>query len=103
MLPLAAISAIAIAAFPIVLLMVAWTIVTVARLVFPERALPFDAAVRREAMRRRGRSVPVRLVDIMDDQRALATPPAMPRRAPVPEDEASAPDPLTDDLWLRRN
>lgn len=103
--PLAAGAALFLIAFPVILLMAIWTVITMGRILFPERALPFDAAARREAARRRGQSVPVRVQDILDDQRRRPPHPALPQRDPVadgvhPEETG---DPLFDDLWLRRN
>ncbi|MDT0631332.1 hypothetical protein RQM47_04655 [Rubrivirga sp. S365] len=84
-------------ALPTVLLMAVWTVVTVLRILFPERPLPFDAAARRQRARIRGESVPVRLRDILEDQAR--------QPVPAPPADGDLPDrhPLADDLWLRRN
>ena len=87
-------------AIPSLILMVAWTCVTMVRILFPERDLPFDGTVRREAARQKGRAVGVRFRDLVEDQRH-AKAPAMPHgEASRPPEVAS---PLMDDLWLRRN
>lgn len=102
--PLAAIIAgFFLVALPFILLMMIWTVVTMMRILFPERDLPFDGTARRERARRRGEAVPVRFRDLVEDQRR-ARAPAMPERAPTgasPRPEADSP--LADDLWLRRN
>ena len=89
-------------AVPTIILMGVWTAVTVARILFPERPLPFDATVRRQRRTLRGEAVPVRLRDILEDQVLRQ---ARRAEAPVerPSDEAPAPHPLFDDLWARRN
>ena len=89
-------------AVPTIILMGVWTAVTVARILFPERPLPFDAPARRQRRTLRGEAVPVRLRDIMEDQ-ALRQ--AHRAEAPVerPEGGPPAPHPLFDDLWVRRN
>ena len=87
-------------AIPTLILMVVWTCVTMMRILFPERQLPFDGSARRETARRTGRAVQVRFRDLVEDQRR-AEAPAMPHAgSPRPPDAAS---PLMDDLWLRRN
>ena len=90
-------------AIPTVLIMTVWTIVTVVRILFPERPLPFDGVSRRERAAARGESVPVRLRDILEDQERRRL--AQPVRAPRPDGEPAEPEPhpLFDDLWLRRN
>ena len=90
-------------AIPTVLMMTVWTIVTVVRILFPERPLPFDGSMRRRRATLRGESVPVKLRDILEDQERQRQ--AQPVRAPRPEGEPPEPEPhpLFDDLWLRRN
>ncbi|MFN3595797.1 MAG: hypothetical protein ACK41D_00825 [Rubricoccaceae bacterium] len=91
-------------AVPAVVLMTVWTVITMCRILFPERPLPFDAAARREAARRQGRAVPVRLQDILDDQRRPVRRPVLPQAQTIhPEETAPRTDPLYQDLWLRRN
>lgn len=86
-------------AIPTVLLMTVWTVVTIARILFPEKPLPFDASARRQRATLRGESVPVRLRDILEDQAR------QPARTPRVEGDPALPEthPLFDDLWLRRN
>ena len=88
-------------AVPTILLMTVWTIVTVLRILFPERPLPFDPASRRRRATMRGESVPVRLRDIMEDQ---ARQPLPARRVDAePGVDLPERDPLLEDLWRRRN
>ena len=88
-------------AIPTILLMTVWTIVTVLRILFPERPLPFDPASRRHRATMRGESVPVRLRDIMEDQARQP----LPARRVDAEGDSGLPerDPLLEDLWRRRN
>jgi hypothetical protein len=91
---------------PAALLMAVWTAVNVARLLFPERDLPFDGPARRAAARRGGAAVPVRAFDVVEDLRRRPVRPAMPppRGEAVPAPDApGTPTPLAEDLWLRRN
>jgi hypothetical protein len=90
-------------AVPTIILMVVWTAVNVARLLFPERELPFEGPGRRAAARRRGASAPVRAFDIVEDLRRRPVRPAMPKREAVAEGERPGGTPLVEDLWLRRN
>lgn len=92
---------------PTILLLAVWAGVTAFRILFPDEVLPTDAAARRRRLAARGESVPVRLRDIMDDQRArqaIGAFPVLPDQAsearPVDRPE---PNPLFADLWLRRN
>jgi len=90
-------------AVPAMLLMTVWATVTALRILFPEKALPWDGAP--HSARAGGEGVPVRLHDILADQQA--------RRARAAEagaegdrPSASAPPrvhPFMADLWLRRN
>lgn len=88
---------------PAALLMVVWTAVNVARLLFPERELPLDGPARRATARRRGQAVPVRASDIVEDLRRRPVRPAMPQGETVGEGETPGTAPLFEDLWLRRN
>ena len=95
-------------AVPTMLLMTVWAIVTMYRVLFPERPLPFDAAVRRGRALRRGEGRQVRLRDILEDQRRQPAPPVFPARRALADREPKAGPvapggPLFDDLWLRRN
>lgn len=83
-------------AVPLILLVTVWAIVTVFRLLFPERPLSFPT-VRRRPPAARGEAT-VRLRDIVEHQ---ARQPAAPLGS---TDEAGSDrHPLFDDLWLRRN
>lgn len=101
--PAALVSVFLLVAVPVLLLMTIWAAVMAMRILFPERPLPFDArACRAAARRREGKAVPVRLQDILDDQRARRAP--LPERHPVLDDELNpAGSSLANDLWLRRN
>ena len=92
-------------AAPFIILMTVWTLVTMARILFPERELPFDPSARREQARQRGEAVPVQFRDLMDDQRQRrARAPAMPTRAPTSANSTpEVTSALAEDLWLRRN
>lgn len=90
-------------AAPVIILMTVWTLVTMARILFPERDLPFDPAARRERARQRGQAVPVRFRDLVEDQRR-ASAPAMPERAQAgASSKPKVASALAEDLWLRRN
>ena len=102
-------------AAPLVLLMAIWAVVTAARILFPEAPLPTDPAARLARSRRRGEAAPVRLREIVDEQRRRPTP-VFPRPASSPADApdgsplgAPGPgspggtDPLAEALWARRN
>ena len=102
--PLAAILAgFVLIALPIIVLMTAWTVVTMVRILFPERVLPFDPSAHRQRARQRGQAVPVRFRDLVDDQRH-AEAPAMPYQPPADASSTTeVPRALMNDLWLRRN
>ena len=88
-------------AAPAILLMAVWAGVMAFRLLFPEDALPLDPAARRQRATARGEMVPVRLRDIIEDQEARR---AVAARAAADDGAGGpAPNPLFDDLWLRRN
>lgn len=86
-------------ALPIIILMAVWAGITMVRILFPEKPLPFEAAARRHRATMRGETRPVRLRDIIEDEaRRRAEPTA------VGGAEAGPPrHPFVDDLWLRRN
>lgn len=86
-------------AVPLLLLMAIWAVVTAVRILLPEAALPTDPAARTARARRRGEAAPVRLREIVDEQRRRPAP-VFPRSGDAPE---GAPDPLADALWARRN
>lgn len=104
MLPLGAVVvAFFVVAVPAILLMSVWAGVTAFRILFPDDALPLDPVARRQRRTARGESVPVRLRDIMDDQRARQAVAPKPTVPDAPETGSRASHPLFDDLWLRRN
>lgn len=84
-------------AIPTILLMTVWSAITMARVLFPERPLPFGPRPRRQPTFQ-GRPVSVRARDIQEDQarRALA-------HAEAGAESPPEVHPLFDDLWLRRN
>ena len=101
--PEAVVSIFALVALPIVILMTVWTVVTMVRILFPERELPFDPSVQRTRARQRGKGVRVRFRDLVEDQRH-AEAPAMPETAATGASSTSEmPSALAEDLWLRRN
>jgi hypothetical protein len=94
-------------AIPAILLMAVWAGVTAFRILFPDEPLPMDPVSRRRRLTARGESVPVRLRDILDDQRArqaVGTHPTVPdETAEADTPRGPATHPLFADLWLRRN
>ncbi len=82
-------------ALPAILLMSIWASVTAWRLLFPNEPTPMDPVARRRQATERGAFVPVRLRDIVDDQRA--------RQSVVAERDLPETPSLDSDLWLRRN
>lgn len=100
--PAAIFSAFLLAVVPLILLAAVWSGVMAYRLLRPERPLPFDPAVRREASRRRGQPVPVGYREIAEDLRLRPVRPALPQRQAVREGAEPA-APWRDDLWRRRN
>jgi len=89
-------------AAPLILLMAIWAVITAARILYPEAPLPPDAGFR---SRRRGEPAPVRLRQIVDEQRRRPAP-VFPRVGGAPEGVPPGelgPDPLADALWERRN
>ena len=98
-------------AAPLILLMAIWAVITAVRILFPEAPLPTDPAARLARSRRRGEAAPVRLREIVDEQRRRPAP-VFPRSAGSPggappgepgPGSPSGPDPLADALWARRN
>ncbi|HEX8384925.1 MAG TPA: hypothetical protein VF576_02020 [Rubricoccaceae bacterium] len=91
-------------ATPLVLLMVIWAVVTAVRILVPEAPIPTDPAARLARSRRRGEAAPVRVREIVEEQRRRPTP-VFPRSGDAPGGVPGgpAPDPLADALWARRN
>lgn len=90
-------------AVPAILLMGVWAGVTAFRILFPDDPLPLDPVARRRKLTARGESVPVRLRDIMEDERARRSVITPQRIEPAPDASSPRTHPLFDDLWLRRN
>lgn len=87
-------------AVPAILLMAVWAGVTAYQLLFHDDALPLDPTLQRRRRTAQGESVPVRLRDIIEDERARQAV----AEAASSEGPAGPPShPLFDDLWLRRN
>ena len=87
-------------AVPAILLMAVWAGVTAYQLLFHDDALPHRPPPQRR-WTGQGESVPVRLRDILEDERARRS-----VTAPASGDAPAGPPaqhPLFDDLWLRRN
>ncbi len=105
MLPLGAIVvAIFAVAVPVILLLAVWAGVTAFRILFPDEPLPFAPAPQRRVGH--GEGVPVRLRDIVENERARQAVAATERTEPAPDGSRPAkprPHPLFEDLWLRRN
>jgi hypothetical protein len=94
-------------AAPLVLLVAIWAVVTAVRILFPEAPLPADPAARLARSRRRGEAAPVRLREIVAEQRRRPAP-VFPRPADAPDGAPGpgtldGPDPLAEALWARRN
>ena len=98
--PLAAIeTGIFLLALPLLLLMAVWAFVTALRILMPEAPLPLDRTAR---ARRRGEPAPVRLREIIEEQRrrpTLVFPPAT-VGGDAPENRAET---IAEALWARRN
>jgi hypothetical protein len=87
-------------AVPAILLMAVWAGVTAYQLLFHDDALSPQPGGRPRRWTGQGESVPVRLRDIVEDERA--------RRSVAEAASGDGPagppaHPLFDDLWLRRN
>ena len=95
----AALTALFFVAVPAILLMAVWAGVTALQILFPDDALPSGPSARRRRTAR-GEAVPVRLRDILEDERARRSVEAA---APAEGRMGPSANPLFDDLWLRRN
>lgn len=82
-------------AVPAILLLSVWAAVTAWRLLFPDEPAPMDPVSRRRRATAQGEFVPVRLRDIVEDQRA--------RQSVATDGDLPDGHPLAEDLWLRRN
>ena len=85
-------------AAPLVLMMAIWGFVTAIRILIPEKPLP---GVRRTSARG---PQPVRLRQIVEQQRRSTAPVLPPRVAATVDDDAEArAEAITEALWARRN
>ncbi len=100
----AALSAFAVVAVPALVFMAIWTVVTVLRILFPERPIPLlrDRAAERWAARARGEAVGVGFREIHEDLRAQARELARPLDR-VGGDSGRIPEAWLEDLDRRRN
>ncbi|WP_412068518.1 hypothetical protein [Rubrivirga sp. IMCC43871] len=89
-------------AVPAILLMAVWAGVTAFRILYPDDVMPFDPVDRRRRASARGEARPVKLRDILEDERARQAKPRQ-RVAPGGPPQAPGRSALTEDLWLRRN
>lgn len=103
--PSVAVAAFVVAVVPALAFGVVWSVVTAARILFPERPAPFlpDPKALRRAARARGEAVRVGFREIWEDlpEHARAVP--LPHRHAVGDGPPSAPEPWLEDLWRRRN
>ncbi len=98
--PMAAIeTGIFLLAVPMLLLMGIWSVVTALRILMPEAPLPMDRTAR---ARRRGEPAPVRLREIVDEQRRRPSPVFPPATVGGDDPEARA-ETIAEALWARRN
>lgn len=86
---------------PLILLMAVWAVITAVRILYPEGALPVDPASRRA--RQRGEAVPVRLRQIVEEQRRSPAPVLPPRVAAVDGEPDARAEAIEAALWARRN
>lgn len=96
--PLAAIeTGIFLLAVPLLVLMAIWSVVTVLRILIPEA--PLERVVR---ARRRGEPAPVRLREIVDEQRRRPAP-VFPPATVGGDDAEHRAETIAEALWARRN
>lgn len=86
-------------AVPLILLMGIWAVVTALRILMPEAPLPMDRTAR---ARRRGEPAPVRLREIVDEQRRRPAPVFPPAAVGDDAPEVRA-ETIAEALWARRN
>lgn len=87
-------------ASPIILTMMIWGLITAVRILYPEKPLP---SLRPARSRRHGEAAPVRLRQIVADQRKRAAPVLPPRVATVEGEPDARIEQITEALWARRN
>ncbi len=98
--PLAAIeTGLFLLAVPLLLLMGIWAVVTALRILMPEAPLPADRTAR---ARRRGEAAPVRLREIVDEQRRRPAP-VFPPATVGSDDSGARAETIAEALWARRN
>ena len=104
--PAAIVSALFMVAVPVIVLATIWGLLTIMRLAFPERPLPFDGPSRRALYREKGFSVPVGAreirADVLRRAQSLALPYVYVPGHPVPHD-GGVPAPWLEDVHERRN
>lgn len=94
---------------PVGIVMVVWSVVTVCRIMFPERPLPLfqDRVAERRRRTEAGISVPVGFRDIHDDMpehvRRVSCPYEHYRSEGWLQAKGHVPEPWMDDVWQRRN
>lgn len=109
MVPAAAIAALVMIAVPAIVVASIWTVVTVYRILYPERPLPFYADAVRERQRRtaQGEAVPVGFREIHEEMplhaRRVCSPYRLNRDRALAGLPGCVPDPWVEDLHLRRN
>ena len=85
---------------PLILLMAIWAVITAVRILYPEAPLPPDAGFR---SRRRGEPAPVRLRQIVDEQRRRPAPVFPPRVPTAKGEQDTRAEAIAESLWARRN
>ena len=86
-------------AAPLILMMAIWGFITAVRILYPEKPLP---GVRRARLRR-GEAAPVRLRQIVEQQRRDPAPVLPPRVPTVGGEPDARVEAITEALWARRN
>ena len=89
-------------AFPVILLMTVWAVVTLARVLFPERLARKPKVYRSELIEVNEMALPVRSRDIVEGIHRQAAHSLEEEPHPVKDAEQEF-EPLFGDLWLRRN
>lgn len=87
-------------AAPLILLMMIWAVITAVRILYPEAPLPPDSGLR---SRRRGEPAPVRLRQIVEEQRRRPAPVFPPRVATAEGQPEARAEAIAESLWARRN
>gem|GEM_PF-425032 len=109
MYPAAAVTAFVMLAVPLGVAVAIWAVVTMCRVILPERPLPFlpDAARERRERTARGEAVPVGFREIYEEMPMhagrLALPYRLDRQRVLSGLPGHVPEPWRDDLYVRRN